>query len=62
MAEIHYLKTVHFQPLRDIDNVRCLNGSAHIWRTRDITQVTCKLCLDENTHKDYWREKDKNTV
>ena len=38
-------------------NVRCLNGSAHVKVTYKKTEVTCPLCLDENTAKDYWNQK-----
>lgn len=58
MKKIHYLEAVHFLPLPHItQNVRCLNGSAHIKRTSDITLVTCELCKNPETAKAFWQEK-----
>lgn len=56
--EIHYMDAIHFRPREDNGNVRCLNGSAHIKRTTDIKHVTCKACLDKNTHKSFWDLKE----
>ena len=55
----NYLTQTHFQPIQNYMNVRCLNGSAHIKKTTDINKVTCPLCLDKETHKSFWKEKEK---
>ena len=49
-----YLTDIHFKPDSDYHNVRCLNGSAHIKRTNDLTKVTCKKCLDTKTYQRFW--------
>ncbi len=41
-------------PISGVYNVRCLNGSAHVRETFNITEVTCPLCKDKNHAKDYW--------
>lgn len=48
---------IHYTPLPNSRNVRCLNGSAHIYGTSDLNGVTCPLCLDISTHREYWSEK-----
>jgi len=58
--ELHYLDAVHFRPMQDNSNVRCLNGSAHLKETRDIRLVTCEKCLNKNTCKRYWANATKN--
>jgi hypothetical protein len=45
---------IHFTPFRDSFNVRCLNGSAHARRTEHMEFVTCLLCLNKNTNKEFW--------
>ena len=53
---------IHFQPITyngiipigGVYNVRCLNGSAHQYSTRNINEVTCPLCRNPETNKDYW--------
>ena len=45
---------IHFTPFRDSFNVRCLNGSAHARRTGDIKAVTCPICSDKKTNKNFW--------
>jgi hypothetical protein len=47
---------IHFKPLRDNGNVRCLNGSAHRHVSNDLKQVTCPLCLKSDTNKEYWKQ------
>jgi hypothetical protein len=55
-----YLEQTHFLPIKNYSNVRCLNGSAHIKRSTDINDVTCPLCLNEETHKSFWKEKEND--
>lgn len=50
------MEAVHYRPRTDNHNVRCLNGSAHIKRTTDITKVTCEKCKDEATYREYWNK------
>ena len=45
---------IHFRPTNKTLNVRCLNGSAHTMDTYDINHVTCELCKDANTNKEFW--------
>lgn len=45
---------IHYRPLRDNGNVRCLNGSAHLHVSNTLKFVTCPLCLNSNTNKEYW--------
>jgi len=52
------MEAVHFHPMDDNGNVRCLNGSAHIRATRDIEAVTCTKCKDKNHAKNFWAEKE----
>jgi hypothetical protein len=49
----------HFKPFNDNGNVKCLNGSAHVWETRNIKEVTCPKCLDDNVAKSFWHEHEK---
>lgn len=58
--EKDYKKAVHFRPMKDNGNVRCLNGSAHINASYNIEDVTCEKCLNPDTHKNYWDEKLTN--
>ena len=60
--ENDYRKAIHYQPINNYRNVRCLNGSAHIRRTTDINFVTCAKCLDKNTFKRFWNEKIKEKI
>lgn len=46
--------TIHFRPFNDSGNVRCLNGNAHASYTTDKNRITCPLCLNENTKKEFW--------
>jgi hypothetical protein len=56
--EPDYRKAVHYLPLPEItNNVRCLNGSAHIPKTAVIEAVTCELCRSEDTCKEFWAER-----
>ena len=50
---------IHYTPFRDSFNVRCLNGSAHAKRTELFVFVTCPLCLDKNTNKEFWNRHEK---
>jgi len=57
MIEQIYIKKVelrHYTPFEDSFNVRCLNGSAHAHRTSHIEFVTCPLCLNPATAKEFW--------
>lgn len=54
-VKLHYKDAVHFLPLFPISrNVRCLNGSAHLHVTEDINKVTCELCKNPNTNKEFF--------
>lgn len=59
------MEIIHFQPISytgsipiaGTHNVHCLNGSAHVRYSKDIKDVTCPLCLNPETCKDYWSMK-----
>ena len=53
-----YRTAIHFKPSTKTDNVKCLNGSAHVHYSFRIEDVNCTKCLDE-TDKDqehWWDE------
>jgi hypothetical protein len=52
-----YRNQTHYQPIQGYHNVKCLNGSAHISKTTDITKVTCPLCLTVNLNSEFWEQK-----
>ena len=53
------IEVIHFQPFNDNGNVRCLHGSAHAYRSKDITKVNCPKCLDEKTCERFWFEHEQ---
>lgn len=57
-----YRTAIHFQPLASNSNVRCLNGSAHVFTTRDINEVTCEQCLNPETAKEFCQEKERDEL
>lgn len=59
---LHYLDAVHYQPMENNHNVRCLNGSAHVKQTRHVEFVTCELCKNPLTNKEYWHEKQNEKL
>lgn len=51
-----YRTATHWLPSDRTYNVRCLNGSAHINKTRDKSKVTCTKCLDidDSAQNRFW--------
>ncbi len=55
--ELIHFRPISYQgliPIGGVYNVRCLNGSAHAKETFNITEVTCPLCRNPETSKNYW--------
>ncbi len=50
---------IHYTPLPNTRNVRCLNGSAHVLSSSDLKDVTCPLCVNPFTAHSFWSEKRK---
>jgi hypothetical protein len=45
---------IHFRPSQKSNNVRCLNGSAHVQTSSDINKVTCTICRDSKSNTNFW--------
>lgn len=50
-------KLIHYRPLPNNTNVRCLNGDYHRKEASRISEVTCPKCKNPSTSKDYWKRK-----
>lgn len=52
--EVDWRSVIHYKPHSGNSNVRCLTGDGNRRWTKELTLVTCPLCLDNERNKDYW--------
>lgn len=53
---------IHYRPSPKSNNVRCLNGSAHVQTSSDMNAVTCTECKNYHTNSNFWFNNGKNKL